>query len=92
MNFWGLGQYAFFVGLGSLLLGYKHYLPLLLSLEMMMLSLYLIFCDFIGLWQVRGGSILLFLTMIVCEGAFGLCILVSFSRSYGRDRIYLMSI
>lgn len=81
----------FLVGIGRFLLNYKHYLSMLLRLELIMLSLYGIFCIYLMCLNIYGEILILFLTIMVCEGVFGLCLLVSFSISYGRDMFYYLS-
>nr|YP_006576013.1 NADH dehydrogenase subunit 4L [Cucujus clavipes]ACZ58538.1 NADH dehydrogenase subunit 4L [Cucujus clavipes]ARH54256.1 NADH dehydrogenase subunit 4L [Cucujus haematodes] len=67
----------------------KHMLLMLLSLEFVVLSLYLNMYYFVSLMNYEYFFCMIFLTMSVCEGALGLSVLVSIIRSYGND--YVMS-
>uniref|UniRef100_A0AAU7YR28 NADH-ubiquinone oxidoreductase chain 4L n=1 Tax=Potamanthus sp. 02WZ10 TaxID=3126548 RepID=A0AAU7YR28_9INSE len=70
----------------------KHLLATLLSLEFIVLSLYL----FLFSYLLNLGSELyfsmVFLTFAVCEGALGLSILVSMIRTHGNDYFQSFSI
>nr|UEE94331.1 NADH dehydrogenase subunit 4L [Cucujus costatus] len=67
----------------------KHMLLMLLSLEFVVLSLYMNMYFYVGVTNYEYFFCMIFLTMSVCEGALGLSILVSIIRSYGND--YIMS-
>lgn len=75
----------YFVGVYVFTLKCKHLLLILLSLEFVVISLYLglFFCLFLYSYEYYFGII--FLTIRVCEGSLGLSILVSIIRSYGND-------
>nr|YP_010222494.1 NADH dehydrogenase subunit 4L [Aethus nigritus]AVJ52540.1 NADH dehydrogenase subunit 4L [Microporus nigrita]UCC45905.1 NADH dehydrogenase subunit 4L [Aethus nigritus] len=68
----------------------KHILLSLLSLEFMVLSVYLILFVFMMNYGYELYMNLVFLVFSVCEGALGLSILVNLVRSQGND--YLSSI
>nr|UGS80473.1 NADH dehydrogenase subunit 4L [Lachesilla texcocana] len=77
-----LGLYGFFVKSNFLL-------SMLISLEFLSMMIFVMF--FILLWSSLEKYLLMFyLTFCVCEGAFGLAILVSLVRSKGSD--YLQSL
>nr|UGS80434.1 NADH dehydrogenase subunit 4L [Lachesilla sp. Lasp7Q] len=77
-----LGVYSFFVKSNFLL-------SMLVSLEFLSLMIFVTF--FVLLWGSLEKYLLMFyLTFCVCEGAFGLGILVSLVRSKGSD--YLQSL
>nr|UGS80395.1 NADH dehydrogenase subunit 4L [Lachesilla picticeps] len=77
-----LGIYSFFVKSNFLL-------NMLLSLEFLSMMIFIMF--FVLLWNSHEKYLLMFyLTFCVCEGAFGLGILVSLVRSKGSD--YLQSL
>nr|YP_009863734.1 NADH dehydrogenase subunit 4L [Neilupotamon xinganense]QKE31065.1 NADH dehydrogenase subunit 4L [Neilupotamon xinganense] len=72
-------------GLWSFISYHKHLLSSLLSLEFMMLGVFSLL-----MLQVSGvGSeayfVLFFLTLVACEGALGLSLLVFIVRSHGSD-------
>ena len=80
-----LGEIVFLRGLIRFLLSQKHYLSILLSLELIVLSLYFLYVFSISMLEGGGEIIFLFLTMFICEGAFGLCLMIYLSRGYGCD-------
>nr|AYR05307.1 NADH dehydrogenase subunit 4L [Coleoptera sp. ACP-2013] len=68
---------------------YKHFLLMLLSLESIVLSLYvLIFIYFIQFMN-EYFLLMLFLSMSVCESALGLSLLVLIVRIHGSDMIMI---
>nr|UBU97890.1 NADH dehydrogenase subunit 4L [Myrmecophilus kubotai] len=76
--------FSFLMGLNAFCSLSKHLLMTLLSLEFLMLSVFLMNVIYLSL---IGGLYfsMVFLTFIVCEGALGLGILVSLVRFYGND-------
>nr|UZG66051.1 NADH dehydrogenase subunit 4L [Aquatica ficta] len=77
--------FMYFVGLLVMGLKCSHLVLILLSLEFIVLSLFLGMGDFIlGLLYVS-YFMMIFLSLSVCEGAMGLSILVSLVRMYGND-------
>nr|QUB07094.1 NADH dehydrogenase subunit 4L [Chlamisus sp. N29] len=80
----------FFSGLFSFLFICKHLLLMLLSLEFLVLSLYLGLYIFLGVIGYEYFFSLIFLTMSVCEGSLGLSLLVLMSRKSGNDYILSM--
>nr|BDL61425.1 NADH dehydrogenase subunit 4l [Ilyoplax integra] len=74
-----------FCGLSSFISYHKHLLNSLLSLEFMMLGIFWLLSVQMS---VIGSEIymgLFFLTLVVCEGALGLSLLVLIVRSHGND-------
>nr|QTF74329.1 NADH dehydrogenase subunit 4L [Sphecapatoclea sp.] len=63
----------------------KHLLSMLLSLEYMVLSLFLLLFIYLNLLNFEVFFSMMFLTFSVCEGALGLSILVSMIRTHGND-------
>nr|YP_009732623.1 NADH dehydrogenase subunit 4L [Celypha flavipalpana]QHS71342.1 NADH dehydrogenase subunit 4L [Celypha flavipalpana] len=64
---------------------HKHLLIILLSLEFMVLSIFL-FMLFVMMYMYYNMYMLMvFLVFAVCEGALGLSILVSMIRTHGND-------
>nr|UGS80538.1 NADH dehydrogenase subunit 4L [Teliapsocus conterminus] len=79
----------FFVGMYSFYMKSDHLLNMLLSLEYFSIIIFSFMVY--SLWTSSEKFILIyFLTFCVCEGAFGLSILVSLVRSFGND--YLQSL
>nr|AIW65045.1 NADH dehydrogenase subunit 4L [Notonectidae sp. MT-2014] len=70
---------------------HKHLLMTLLSLEFLVLVLFLSFFSFLIMYGYENYFILIFLTFSVCEGSFGLGILVSMIRSHGNDYVSSLS-
>nr|YP_009725539.1 NADH dehydrogenase subunit 4L [Homoeoxipha nigripes]QHQ73130.1 NADH dehydrogenase subunit 4L [Homoeoxipha nigripes] len=65
----------------------KHFLITLLSLEYMVLSVFLCLALYLSWMLFEMYYLLMFLVFIVCEGALGLSILVMIVRSFGNDFI-----
>nr|WIW75310.1 NADH dehydrogenase subunit 4L [Mecostethus sp.] len=63
----------------------KHLLMVLLSLEYIVLSLFMFIIIFLVKFNCDYFFPVVFLVFSVCEGALGLSILVSMIRSYGND-------
>nr|YP_009175534.1 NADH dehydrogenase subunit 4L [Ruidocollaris obscura]ALG66399.1 NADH dehydrogenase subunit 4L [Ruidocollaris obscura] len=63
----------------------KHLLVTLLSLEFIMLSLFLMLFIMLNMFECEMYFSMMFLTFSVCEGALGLAILVSMVRMNGSD-------
>nr|YP_009740585.1 NADH dehydrogenase subunit 4L [Spathosternum prasiniferum prasiniferum]AJD76922.1 NADH dehydrogenase subunit 4L [Spathosternum prasiniferum sinense]QID03547.1 NADH dehydrogenase subunit 4L [Spathosternum prasiniferum prasiniferum] len=63
----------------------KHLLMVLLSLEYIVLSLFLLIIIFLIEFNYDYFFPVIFLVFSVCEGALGLSILVSMIRSHGND-------
>lgn len=63
----------------------KHLLIILLSLEFIVLSLFLILFIYLKIYNFEMFFSIIFLTFRVCEGALGLSILVSIIRTHGNN-------
>nr|YP_009740793.1 NADH dehydrogenase subunit 4L [Ruidocollaris convexipennis]QID03781.1 NADH dehydrogenase subunit 4L [Ruidocollaris convexipennis] len=63
----------------------KHLLVTLLSLEFIVLSLFLMLFIMLNMFEYEMYFSMVFLTFSVCEGALGLAILVSMVRMSGSD-------
>nr|YP_007627014.1 NADH dehydrogenase subunit 4L [Tristira magellanica]AGC22279.1 NADH dehydrogenase subunit 4L [Tristira magellanica] len=63
----------------------KHLLMVLLSLEYIVLSLFMLIIIFLVSYDYDYFFPVIFLVFSVCEGALGLSILVSMIRSHGND-------
>uniref|UniRef100_A0AAU6QEE7 NADH dehydrogenase subunit 4L n=1 Tax=Arrenurus rostratus TaxID=3136836 RepID=A0AAU6QEE7_9ACAR len=76
---------SFFVGLMSFLFFRFHYLLLLLSVEIMMLSLFFGLSSFslLGLGGVE--LVILYLVLMVCGAGFGICLMIYFARMGGNE-------
>nr|YP_010309765.1 NADH dehydrogenase subunit 4L [Lagorina sericea]UMR54882.1 NADH dehydrogenase subunit 4L [Lagorina sericea] len=79
------GLIMFFSGLVMFSLKRKHLLLMLLSIEFMVLALYLNMFLYLGTMGNDYFFSMIFLTFSVCEGALGLSLLVSIIRTHGND-------
>nr|YP_009692289.1 NADH dehydrogenase subunit 4L [Anthonomus rubi]QED57736.1 NADH dehydrogenase subunit 4L [Anthonomus rubi]QED57749.1 NADH dehydrogenase subunit 4L [Anthonomus rubi]QED57761.1 NADH dehydrogenase subunit 4L [Anthonomus rubi]QEH58494.1 NADH dehydrogenase subunit 4L [Anthonomus rubi] len=68
----------------------KHFLLMLLSLEFIVLSLFVFLLSNFTYFDFEYFLSMFFLTMSVCEGALGLSLLVLMSRVQGSDKILLL--
>nr|YP_009441938.1 NADH dehydrogenase subunit 4L [Pityophthorus pubescens]AOY40159.1 NADH dehydrogenase subunit 4L [Pityophthorus pubescens] len=79
----------FFSGLFIFVSKYKHFLIMLLSLEFLVLSLYMMFFIYFSQGISDYFVSMFYLSMSVCEGALGLSLLVLMIRTHGGDMIML---
>nr|YP_010716029.1 NADH dehydrogenase subunit 4L [Lophosia angusticauda]WDE75734.1 NADH dehydrogenase subunit 4L [Lophosia angusticauda] len=75
----------FFMGVMSFVMNQKHLLSMLLSLEYIVLCLFLMLLIYLNMLNYEQFFVAMFLTFSVCEGVLGLSILVSFIRTHGND-------
>nr|YP_009437868.1 NADH dehydrogenase subunit 4L [Gastrolina thoracica]ATG33628.1 NADH dehydrogenase subunit 4L [Gastrolina thoracica] len=87
MLIYWFGLLMFMSGAISFALNRKHLLIMLLSLEFMVISLYLNIFLYLSLMNYEFFFSMIFLTMSVCEGALGLSILIMMVRVHGNDYI-----
>nr|ALO77657.1 NADH deshydrogenase subunit 4L [Anaspis sp. ANA01] len=85
------GVLMFLVGLIVFSLKRKHLLLMLLSLEFLVLSVYLNAFMYLS-FSADFFFSMIFLTFTVCEGALGLSILVSLIRTHGNDYFQSFSV
>jgi len=89
LTFWSV----FFIGVLGVLFKRAYVISLLLCLELLILSIFLVLCYF---WVVCGVPTryycLVVLAVNACEARAGLALLVSVSRSYGNTRLARASI
>nr|YP_010328141.1 NADH dehydrogenase subunit 4L [Zeugodacus strigifinis]UJH19471.1 NADH dehydrogenase subunit 4L [Zeugodacus strigifinis] len=83
--YWGLPCFLFLMGIFVFVSNRKHLLSMLLSLEYIVLNLFLLLFIFLNLMDYNMFFSMMFLTFSVCEGALGLSILVSMIRTHGND-------
>jgi len=76
-----------FIGIRVLtfLIKQKHLLIMLISLEFIIISLFLLIIVFFGLFNYEYYFSILFLSVRVCERVLGLSIMVRLIRAYGND-------
>lgn len=76
---------VFFRGVVSFIFVYKHLLRILLSLEFIVLGVFLILYFYLIIFNFELYFSIYFLTFSVCEGVLGLSLLVSIIRTHGND-------
>nr|AHA41543.1 NADH dehydrogenase subunit 4L [Diabrotica virgifera virgifera] len=81
----------FLSGIISFILNRKHLLLMLLSLEFIVIALYIQFFFYLSNMNYEYFFSMIFLTMSVCEGSLGLAILIMMVRVYGNDYILTFS-
>lgn len=82
---WRLPSILFIIGVFTFVSNRKHLLSILLSLEYIVLSLFLLLFIYLNMLNYESFFCIIFLTFRVCEGALGLSILVSIIRTHGND-------
>nr|YP_010033112.1 NADH dehydrogenase subunit 4L [Hemipenthes neimengguensis]QOW39620.1 NADH dehydrogenase subunit 4L [Hemipenthes neimengguensis] len=90
--YFSLPIFLFMIGVMVFVSYRKHLLSMLLSLEYMVLSLFLALCMYLFYFNNELYFSMVFLTFSVCEGALGLSILVSMVRTHGNDYFQSFSI
>nr|QAY82076.1 NADH dehydrogenase subunit 4L [Hyphasis sp. REN-2018] len=83
--------YLFLMGMLSFIINRNHFLLMLLSLEFMVISLYLNLFFYLEMYKFEYFFSLIFLIMSVCEGVLGLSILVLMVRLHGNDYVLTFS-
>nr|UZG66077.1 NADH dehydrogenase subunit 4L [Pteroptyx maipo] len=83
--------FMYLVGLSVLCFKCKHLLMLLLSLEFIVLSLFLGLVVFMMKFYYEYYFLKIFLSLSVCDGSLGLSFLVSMVRSYGNDYFHMFN-
>nr|YP_009689574.1 NADH dehydrogenase subunit 4l [Paratrichobius longicrus]QEG77653.1 NADH dehydrogenase subunit 4l [Paratrichobius longicrus] len=77
--------FIFFIGCFMFISNRKHLLSMLLCLEYIVLSLFMLLYMYLLMMSYEFYILLIFLVFSVCEGALGLSILVSMIRTHGND-------
>nr|ALO76589.1 NADH deshydrogenase subunit 4L [Paromalus flavicornis] len=78
-------NFIYIAGIMSFSLKRKHLLTVLLSLEFIILGLYINLMHLLSFFSFEFYFSMIFLTISVCEGALGLSVLISLIRSHGND-------
>nr|YP_009266372.1 NADH dehydrogenase subunit 4L [Hygrobia hermanni]ANJ70492.1 NADH dehydrogenase subunit 4L [Hygrobia hermanni] len=81
----------FFVGLITFSLKRKHLLLMLLSMEYLIISLYILLFMYLSIYDYEFYFSMMFLVFCVCESVLGLSILVSLIRTHGNDFFYSLN-
>nr|ANJ70298.1 NADH dehydrogenase subunit 4L [Acilius sulcatus] len=69
----------------------KHLLLMLLSMEFIILSLYLLMFIYLSMYDHEYYFSMMFLVFCVCESVLGLSILVSLIRTHGNDYFFSLN-
>nr|BCH52387.1 NADH dehydrogenase subunit 4L [Kirkaldyia deyrolli] len=85
-------MFVFFCGLFAFCVTHSHLLLTLLSLEFLVITLFLGLFYLLTYFSYDAYFSLVFLTFAVCEGALGLGILVSLIRCHGNDNLSSFSL
>nr|YP_010234406.1 NADH dehydrogenase subunit 4L [Acanthodactylus erythrurus]QTA72559.1 NADH dehydrogenase subunit 4L [Acanthodactylus erythrurus] len=85
---------SFSLGLLGLALHRTHLLSILICMESMMLSLYLMMASFMSSYNILTSTLLpiLLLALSACEASAGLALLVATSRTHGNDHMKNLSL
>uniref|UniRef100_G8J8D4 NADH-ubiquinone oxidoreductase chain 4L n=1 Tax=Protoplasa fitchii TaxID=560777 RepID=G8J8D4_9DIPT len=83
--YWGIPFFLFIFGVLVYVSNQKHLLAMLISLEFIVLSLFIYLLMYLNLFNYENYFSMIFLTFCVCEGALGLALLVSLIRTHGND-------
>uniref|UniRef100_UPI0030E32962 NADH dehydrogenase subunit 4L n=1 Tax=Assiminea estuarina TaxID=2904674 RepID=UPI0030E32962 len=82
-----ISMMSFFLALVTLSLQYKHLLNILLSLEAVTMSLFILLFTLMNNISYSGEMALILITLGACEASLGLSILVSVIRMRGNDYV-----
>nr|YP_010694723.1 NADH dehydrogenase subunit 4L [Evergestis extimalis]WCF59609.1 NADH dehydrogenase subunit 4L [Evergestis extimalis] len=85
LNMWMVMIIMFILGNMIFVSKHKHLLIVLLSLEFIVLSIFLFMLMLFSFIMYDMYMLMVFLVFSVCEGALGLSILVSMIRTHGND-------
>nr|AVC55940.1 NADH dehydrogenase subunit 4L [Ips grandicollis] len=80
--------FLFLSGIIGYSLNYKHFLVMLLSLEVVVISLFLSIFFFCKSFSLEVFLSIIYLSLSVCEGALGLSLLVLVIRTHGSDSLF----
>nr|WCK12022.1 NADH dehydrogenase subunit 4L [Thelaira macropus] len=89
---WILPSILFFMGIFTFVMSRKHLLSMLLSLEYIVLSLFLLLFIYLNLLNFENYFSMIFLIFSVCEGTLGISIMVSMIRTHGNDYFQSLNI
>nr|YP_010398610.1 NADH dehydrogenase subunit 4L [Dendroctonus rufipennis]UQK95008.1 NADH dehydrogenase subunit 4L [Dendroctonus rufipennis] len=79
----------FLSGVLVFILKYNHFLIMLMSLEFMVLSIYVLLFFYCTQFMFENFISMFYLTFSVCESSLGLSLLVLLIRSYGSDMLMI---
>nr|YP_010577102.1 NADH dehydrogenase subunit 4L [Amphitretus pelagicus]UZN92548.1 NADH dehydrogenase subunit 4L [Amphitretus pelagicus] len=82
-----VGGYMYMCGVFILMFQWTHILNMLLSFEVLTLSVLLMYFFSVGLMSFELYLIIVLMVFSVCEASLGLSLLVSFIRLHGNDYV-----
>lgn len=82
---WVFPRILFIIGVFIFVSNSKHLLSILLRLEYIVLSLFLLLFIYLNIINFEFFFSIIFLVFRVCEGVLGISILVSIIRTHGND-------
>nr|WFS78634.1 NADH dehydrogenase subunit 4L [Phyllozelus siccus siccus] len=82
---WGLMMFLVMGGVWSFCSNRKHMLSMLLSLELIVLGVFLSMFILMHVYDYELYFLMVYLAFCVCEGALGLSVLVLLIRTHGND-------
>nr|YP_008081536.1 NADH dehydrogenase subunit 4L [Erynnis montanus]AGJ72735.1 NADH dehydrogenase subunit 4L [Erynnis montanus] len=85
MNMWLVIFIMYMIGNMIFVSKHKHLLIMLLSLEYIVLSMFMMLVLYLSFIEFDMYLLMVFLVFSVCEGALGISILVSMIRTHGND-------
>lgn len=92
LNIFIVFLYIYIIGNIVFVSKHKHLLIVLLSLELIVLSIFFFLIIILNYYYFDFYMLIVFLVFSVCEGALGLSILVSLIRTHGNDYFQRFSI
>nr|WDY84624.1 NADH dehydrogenase subunit 4L [Macrodiprion sp. 2 GYN-2022c] len=92
MDFHYLFYFMFLISFMSLSTNRFHLLMVLLSIEFIILMLYMVLILFLNLYMMELYFTMIFLVFSVCEGVLGLSILIYMIRLHGNDCFQVLNI
>lgn len=78
-------------GIFVYLISFRHFLYILLSLEFIILSIFLCINSLFTFTVINIFFSIIYLTIVVCEGVLGLSVMVRIIRSSGNDNLLRMT-
>nr|UOU84911.1 NADH dehydrogenase subunit 4L [Microchrysa flavicornis] len=90
--YWIVPFMLFIMGVFVFVSNRKHLLSMLISLEFIVLSMFLILFIYLNYFNNEMYFTMMFLTFSVCEGVLGLSMLVSMVRTHGNDYFQSFSV
>nr|AWX90518.1 NADH dehydrogenase subunit 4L [Octopus variabilis]AWX90531.1 NADH dehydrogenase subunit 4L [Octopus variabilis]AWX90557.1 NADH dehydrogenase subunit 4L [Octopus variabilis]AWX90635.1 NADH dehydrogenase subunit 4L [Octopus variabilis] len=87
-----IGVYMYMCGLFVLMFQWKHILNIMLSFEVLTLSVIFMFFFSWVVMKLNLYLVMILMVFSVCEATLGLALLVSFIRLHGNDYVSSMSV